>query len=134
MRICVPTETNRGLEAVVSDHIGRARFLTLFDTSTGEVTVLPNLPHGEATCAPAKPLAGRGVEAVVCRGAGKRAVGALNKAGIRVLVTGATRASEAVSDFSHGLTTVLDAKDACDGRHVLGEPAGHRHRGGCGGS
>ena len=81
MRICIPTHTDEGLAAAVAGHLGRAPFLTLVDTDSGEVAVLPNSPHGEGHCHPTGSLEGRGVEAILCSGVGRRAVAALERRG-----------------------------------------------------
>jgi predicted Fe-Mo cluster-binding NifX family protein len=128
MRICIPTEGDEGLAAAVAGHLGRAPFLTMVDTESEEVAVLPNAPHGDRSCSPAKPLAGRGVEAVVCSGAGKRAVAALEAAGIRVLLTSALRVDEAVGAARRGGLRVLSAKEACGGHHGSDGPERGRCR------
>lgn len=120
MKICIPTESGDGLAAVVAGHLGRAPFLTLVDTDSGEVMVLANAPHGDRSCSPAQSLAGTGIEAVLCPGAGKRAVATLQAAGIRVLLTGALRVDEAVAAARRGGLRVLDAKEACGGHHGSG--------------
>jgi predicted Fe-Mo cluster-binding NifX family protein len=118
MKICIPTESGDGLAAAVAGHLGRAPFLTLVDTESEEVAVLPNAPHGDRSCSPAKPLVGRGVEAVVCSGAGKRAVATLEAAGIRVLLTSALRVDGAVAAARLGGLHILTAKEACGGHHA----------------
>jgi predicted Fe-Mo cluster-binding NifX family protein len=120
MKICVPTHGDEGLEAAVAGHLGRAPFLTLVDTENGEVAVLANAPHGEGHCHPTGPLEGRGVEAVLCSGVGRRAVAALEGAGIRVLVTQAQRVDEAVEALRTGAVRVLGAGEACGGHHGEG--------------
>jgi predicted Fe-Mo cluster-binding NifX family protein len=122
MKICIPTQGDEGLEAAVAAHWGRAAFLTLVDTENGEVAVLPNAPHGEGHCRPTGPLEDRGVEAILCSGVGRRAVAALEEAGIRVLVTQAQRVDEAVEALRNGTIRVLGANEACGGHH--GEGAG----------
>ena len=126
MKICIPTHGDEGLEAAVAGHWGRAPFLTLVDTESGEVAVLANAPHGEGHCHPTGPLEGRGVEAILCSGVGRRAVAALEEAGIRVLVTQAQRVDEAVEALRTGAVRVLGVGEACGGHH--GEGGGHcRH-------
>jgi predicted Fe-Mo cluster-binding NifX family protein len=120
MKICIPTHGNEGLEAAVAGHWGRAPFLTLVDTESGEVAVLTNAPHGEGHCHPTGPLEGRGVEAVLCSGVGRRAVAALEEAGIRVLVTQAQRVDEAVEALRSGAVHVLGASEACGGHQGEG--------------
>jgi predicted Fe-Mo cluster-binding NifX family protein len=126
MKICIPTHGDEGLEAAVAGHWGRAPFLTLLDTESGEVRVLANAPHGEGRCAPTAPLEDHGVEAILCSGVGRRAVAALEAAGIRVLVTEAERVDAAVAALRAGAVRVLGADEACGGHH--GEGGGHcRH-------
>jgi len=126
MRICIPTHGDEGLEAAVAGHWGRAPFLTLVDTESGEVSVLANAPHGEGQCRPTAPLEERGVEAILCSGAGRRAVAALEGAGIRVLVTQAQRVDEAVEALRTGAVRSLGVSEACGGHHG-GGGAGCRH-------
>ncbi|MFN8090942.1 MAG: NifB/NifX family molybdenum-iron cluster-binding protein [Vicinamibacteria bacterium] len=124
MRICIPTDDERGLAGAVAGHFGRAPFLTLVDVDSGEVAVVANRPHGEGHCNPVAAIAGHGVGAVLCAGAGRRAVAALEHAGIRVLVTGASRVEEAVGELRRGAARSLSVDEACGGHH--GE-----HDGGC---
>ena len=81
MRICIPTHGDEGLRAEVAGHLGRAPFLTLIDTESGELAVIPNAPHQDGHCHPTASLEGRGVEAIVCSGVGRRAVAAIETAG-----------------------------------------------------
>jgi predicted Fe-Mo cluster-binding NifX family protein len=85
--------------------------------------VLPSAPHGEGHCNPTGPLEGRRVEAMLCSCVGRGAVVALERAGIRVLVTRAQRVDEAVEALRSGAVRVLSAGEACLGHH--GEGLGH---------
>jgi predicted Fe-Mo cluster-binding NifX family protein len=117
MRICIPTSGGEGLRAEVAGHLGRAPFLTLVDTDSGELAVIQNAPHGEGHCHPTGPLEGRGVEAVLCSGVGRRAMAAFEGAGIRVLVTQAQRVDEAVEALRNGAVRTLGVSEACGGHH-----------------
>jgi predicted Fe-Mo cluster-binding NifX family protein len=117
MRICIPTETDDGLAAAVAGHLGRAPFLTLVDTESGGVEVMASAPHGGGACSPVTLLASAAVEALVCQGAGRRAVASLEAAGIRVLLTSALRVEDAAAAARDGRLRVLGAKEACGGRH-----------------
>ena len=128
MKICIPTESNEGLGAAVAGHLGRAPFLTLVDTENGEVDVLTNAPHAHGSCAPVAPLAGRSVDAVVCAGAGRRAVANLEAAGLQVLLTTAPRVDGAVAAAREGRLTVLGASQACSGHADAGSNGGACHR------
>lgn len=124
MRICIPTHGDEGLTAAVAGHLGRAPFLTVVDTDSGEVAVLENAPHGNGHCHPTAVIEGRGVDAILCSGVGRRAVAALEGAGVRVLVTQAQRVDEAVEALRRGAVRVLGASEACGGHH---EGGGHCH-------
>lgn len=115
MRICIPTHGDEGLGAAVDAHLGRAPFLTLVDTESGELTVVANAPHRDGQCQPAAPLDGHGVEAVVCSGAGRRAVATLAAAGIRVLTTQAGRVDGVLESFRAGGLRELSPGEACVG-------------------
>jgi len=122
MRICIPTHGDEGLQAQVAGHLGRAPFLTLVDIESGALSVIANAPHGDGHCQPAAPLEGRGVEAVVCPGVGRRALATLETAGIRVLMTRASRVEEVLESFRVGEVREMSAREAC---------AGHRDEEGC---
>jgi len=122
MRICIPTDGDEGLEAGVAGHLGRAPFLTLVDTESGTLDVIAQAPHQGGQCQPAAPLAGRGVDAIVCLGVGRRALATLETAGIRVLTTRASRVDEVLESLRAGAVRDLSAADAC---------AGHGDESGC---
>jgi predicted Fe-Mo cluster-binding NifX family protein len=60
---------------------------------------------------------------MLCSGVGRGAVVALERAGIRVLVTQAQRVDEAVEALRTGAVRVLPVSEACGGHH--GEAGGH---------
>lgn len=124
MRLCMPTINERGLTARLSPHFGSAPYHTLIESDSGEMSVLLNehARHEHGRCQPAKGLEGRDVHAVVCRGLGRRALAALNGAGIEVLVTDGWTVAEALDAFREGRLAALSPDAACGGgRH------GHGH-------
>jgi predicted Fe-Mo cluster-binding NifX family protein len=126
MKICLPTENDAGLLAELSPNLGRAPFLTLIDTDSGAIDVVGNAPHGEHGCAPAEPLAGRDVSAVICLGAGVGAVSQLEALGIQVLMTRATSVREALIAARDGELWRLRASHGACGSHGAADS-------GCGG-
>ena len=52
MKICIPTEDNRGLEGMVCGHFGSAPFFTLVDTDSGSCEIIGNSAseHGHGGC------------------------------------------------------------------------------------
>lgn len=122
MRLCMPTVNERGLTARLSPHFGSAPYQTLIDTDTREAAVLVNehAQHEHGRCSPLKGLEGRAIDAVVCRGLGLRALGALNMAGIQVLVTERWTVADALEEFRKGRLAFMTPEAACEG-------GGHGH-------
>jgi len=136
MRICIPTRDERGMESELFGHFGSAPFFTLVDSESGEVEVRKNdnTHHGGGGCHPMRQLGSRSVDAVVCRGMGRRAVASLSEAGVRVLVLGED-AGETVRDVvaaaREDRLVPFSDEDPCRG-HGDGRGHGEGHGpGGC---
>jgi predicted Fe-Mo cluster-binding NifX family protein len=127
MMICIPTQGKEGALAEVAGHYGRAPFLTLVDTDSGTLAVVPNAPHGSGHCRPVAPLEGRRVDAVVCLGLGRRARASLEAAGIRVLTTQASRVDAVLESLRAGGAHEMSDAEGCAG-HDGGEGC-RQHRG-----
>ncbi len=129
MLACIPTNSDAGLEAQVSEHFGSAPFFTLYNSETGEVTPLPNgnAQHSHGACSPLQQLAQYNINCVVCQGMGRRAIEALNAAGIAVYHAGSDKVEQVVEGLKNNSLTEMDPTQACRG-HGHG---GQRGRGGC---
>lgn len=126
MRLCIPTTDDRGLAARLSPHFGSAPCFTLVDTASGEVEALTNdhAVHEHGRCNPAQGLEGRGLDAVVCRGLGRRALQRLQASGLPVLVTDALTVADALAELETGVLRLMQEDDACAG-HGHGHGYGH---------
>jgi predicted Fe-Mo cluster-binding NifX family protein len=125
MRLCIPTDSNRGLDAAISGHFGSAPYFTLVESDTGSVEVVSNrhAHHAPGTCEAARGLPAHGVGAVVCLGLGRRALDGLRQIGIEVFVTEAGYARAALEAFRSGCVMALSSEEACrGGRHQCEEP------------
>jgi len=129
MKLCIPTEDDRGLAGRLSAHFGSAPYLTLVDSETGDVEVVSNRQpdHEPGACTSAEKLKGYGVEAVVCQGLGRRAFGRLEDAGLPVFVAEAGSASDALEAFRAGRLPRLTEEAACQGGRGRGRHHHHRH-------
>jgi predicted Fe-Mo cluster-binding NifX family protein len=132
MRLCIPTDTDGGLEAPVSAHFGSAPYFTLVDGESGAVEVVVNrMAHrAPGTCEAARSLPDHAVGAVLCFGVGRRALAALRHLGIGVYVTEAGRAGAAADAFRAGRLRALDPAEACGGGRGMGSGhhGGRAHR------
>ena len=125
MNICIPTMDDRGKEGMPSDHFGSAPFFTFVDTETGHYEAVRNggSSHVHGSCQPLKYLNQRPVDAIICRGLGKRAFSRLADAGIKVFVTLEKDVEESVTAFNDGRLKLLTSEEACHGHG--GDGRGH---------
>ncbi len=121
MRIAVPTEGRGGLNDFVSMHFGRARTFTVYDTETGEVTVIPNTSeHFGGVGTPPELLARAGVDVVVCGNIGPKAIIMFEQYGIRVYSGATGTAREAIEEFLNGVLQPASLESACsEHRHHI---------------
>jgi predicted Fe-Mo cluster-binding NifX family protein len=126
MKICIPAEDDRGLDARLCDHFGSAPCFAFYDTASGELEVLihDGGHHAPGQCEPTGHLASRGVEAVVCRGLGRRALDRLTALGVEVLVTRETTVRAAVEALASGRLPAMGAGEACGGGRGHCDPQG----------
>lgn len=86
MRICIPSEYDRGLESLPYSHFGSAPYFIVYDTDTKKIKAIPNGDehHTHGACNPLNALAGNTVDAIIVGGIGSRAIAGLNSMGIKV--------------------------------------------------
>ena len=125
MRLCIPTDDNRGLEGRLASHFGSAPYYTLVDSETGDAQVVSNLhaEHEPGACTSTQTLKGYDVEAIVCLGLGRRAFGRLRNMGLPVFVAEGEEASDALEAFRAGRLELLTSETACHG----GQGHGRHH-------
>jgi predicted Fe-Mo cluster-binding NifX family protein len=89
MRICIPTDDNKGLQSRVSNHFGGASFFTVFDTEKDRVDVVRNdeMGHGQRASEDVGRVTKLNVDAIACQGVGAHAFNALRDSGIQLLLT-----------------------------------------------
>ncbi len=121
MRILIPTVDDIGARSTVSDHFGRAPYVAIADTVTGEVVVRPNAAadHGSGGCAPVARFgtAADGLaDAVACRGLGRRALAELLASGVPVFLADGPDVATVLADERGGRFVAASP----DRRHAAG--------------
>jgi predicted Fe-Mo cluster-binding NifX family protein len=140
MLACIPTRGNAGIDDHVNEHFGSAPFFTLYDTGSGEVTIIENrnAHHSHGTCHPMNQLANHHIDCVVCTGMGRRAIEALNSEGVKVYQVGTVRVGDVIESIKAQQLVEIDPATACHGMGQRGGCAhgpshgGHGHGGGAG--
>jgi len=130
MKICIPTMGNNGLDDIVGEHFGRVPTYTIIDLDTNEVKVVPNTSeHMGGIGHPPEILLREGVNVLVCRGLGRRAIGMFEETGIDVYIGASGSVKDAVSAFRQGRLQKAGIGDAC-GRHAFRDQHHHEHHNG----
>lgn len=131
MKICVPTQDERGIDSEVYGHFGSAPFFTLVEVESGEVDVVRNggpeeRQHGG--CAPLEQLFSHSIDAMVCQGIGRGAILRLEERGIEVLLAEpepGSRVRDVVAAVRDGRLRNASPLDACQGRGHGGGGCAH---------
>ena len=115
MKICIPTETNEGKNAVVYGHFGSAPYFTIVDTEKDSVEIIDNANQHPAhgMCQPMNELMGNKIDAVVTGGMGARAVQGLNQGGIKAYRAIPGTVADIVSQFTKGGLEEITVHNAC---------------------
>jgi len=115
MKVCIPTVNGAGQLSQVCDHFGSAPYFTICDLQTDEYETVSNsdLNHEHGTCHPMDNLKDKGIDAVICRGLGRRALQKLNQSGVKVFRTERSTVSDIIEDFSQGRQDEIGPESAC---------------------
>jgi len=115
MKICVPTQTDKGKEAQVFEHFGSSPFFTIYDTESGDVDIVNNAnqEHSHGMCQPMSQLKGKDIDAVVCGGMGMRAIQKLNEGGIKAYRAIPGTVENIAEQYVKGGLEEITIKDAC---------------------
>ncbi len=118
MKVAIPSEPPGGLEAKVAYHFGRCDFYTVVDIVEGKISNVEVVQSPRATAPFAPPsqidlLASKGVEAVLVKGIGPRAMQQLAARGIAVYMTSAQTVREAVDEIIQDKAKLATLEDAC---------------------
>lgn len=127
MKICIPTNGEKGLSDLVGEHFGRVPTYTIINLNTNEVKVILNTSeHMGGIGHPPELMAKEGVQIMVCRGLGRRAINMFRDLGIDVYIGASGTVRNAVEAFKQNKLQKAGINDAC-GRHVFRDQHHHEH-------
>ena len=130
MKICVPTLGENGLNDHVGEHFGRVPTYTIVDLETNAVKIIPNTSeHMGGQGYPPEIMTREGVDIMVCRGLGKRAITLFQELGIDVYIGAFGSVKDAIDDFKQGRLQKAEMSDAC-GQHAFRDQHHHEHHSG----
>ena len=128
-KICIPTESDQGLQATSVAEIREAPFLTVVDLDTDETSVVSNNDRsaGHGVCHVLDKVGTDKIDAVICARIGRGAYRSLSDAGVDVLLSEPETVSGLVQAARDGRLRPASAEEVGRGGGC-GRPAGHRQR------
>jgi predicted Fe-Mo cluster-binding NifX family protein len=115
VRICIPTETGKGIKAKVYGHFGSAPYFTVYDSKKDECEVINNgnQHHEHGACLPTLMLGEMKIDAVICGGMGARALNLLNNEGIKAYRANAETVEQVIKELKSGKIEEFTTEAAC---------------------
>ncbi len=115
MRICIPTQDDKANQSEVCDHFGSAPYFTIYDFKADAYETVNNSDHDHehGTCHPMNNLTEKSIDAVICRGLGRRALQKLNDGGIKVFRAEQSTVKEIVESFAENKPEEIDFENVC---------------------
>lgn len=127
MKVCIPTNGNKGLNETVGEHFGRVPTYTVIDLDKEEVKVVPNESHHKGGRGyPPELLAKEGVRTMICSSLGRRAINMFCDFGIDVYVGANGTVKDAIDAYKKGALTKANEDDACE-QHAFRGQGKHKH-------
>ena len=127
MKVCIPTNSERGLDDTVGEHFGRVPTYTIVDLESEDVKVIPNTSnHMGGTKNPPEVLVEHGVNVMICQGLGRRAITMFNDFGIDVYIGASGTVKDAIDAYKNGQLRKASETDAC-GQHAFRGQGPHSH-------
>lgn len=127
MKICIPTMGENGLDNQVGEHFGRVPTYTIVDLDTNEVKVIQNTSeHMGGQGYPPEIMAKEGVNAMVCRGLGRRAIMMFEELGIDVYIGASGTVKDVIDAFKQDRLQKANIDNAC-GQHAFRDEHHHEH-------
>lgn len=116
MKIAFPVLDDKGLEATISDHFGRAPHYTVVDLETNDVSILENVgEHFGGKLSAPETLSNSNINILVCKGVGRKAIGLFDGLGIGVFSTQSIFVKDALESYNKGALTQISETDGCAG-------------------
>ncbi|MHA1639644.1 MAG: NifB/NifX family molybdenum-iron cluster-binding protein [Candidatus Heimdallarchaeota archaeon] len=116
MKIAFPVLAKNDLDSPLGDHFGRSPFFTIYDTETKTVVTIDNAAEhfGGVQSTPAF-LKEHGVNVLVCKALGTKAIVLFDQFGIGVFLTRSLVVREALEGYSKNELKQATRTDGCSG-------------------
>ncbi len=116
MKIAIPTMGMNGIDEVVGQHFGSSPTYTIYDTETNQAESMPNTSrHVGGQGYPPELLHSLGVNVLICKGLGIKAVEMFKAFEIDVLVGAQDTVRDTIELWKKGVLETASLDNACKG-------------------
>ena len=121
MKLCFPTEGNAGFIELIGEHFGRTPTYTIYDLKSHDIKVIENTSeHMGGIGYPPELMKKEGVDILICRGLGRRALSMFIEYGIEVYIGASGSVENAISDYKNMRLKKATVSDSCS-EHKFGD-------------
>lgn len=113
MKMCIPTINAEEQFSEVCDHFGSAPYFTIYDFEADTYETANNSDHDHGTCHPMGSLKDTGIDCIICKGLGRRALQKLNDSGMKVFRTNQSMVNDIIESFSESKLEEIDSDNTC---------------------
>lgn len=114
MRIAIPSNGDKGLEERVAYHFGRCPYYTILDEKGKVVEIKENTSeHMGGSGLPPKILKEQGINILLCRGLGRKAIAFSDRIGLEVQIGERQTVKEIFEEWKAGNTKKATMADSC---------------------
>ena len=132
MKICIPTEGSLGLNDVVGEHFGRVPTYTIVDSETLNAKIIPNTSqHMGGIGYPPDLMKQEGVNILICKGLGRKALHLFNAYDIEVYIGASGTVRESIESFKNGLLKRATEQDSCSQHSFRNQDHHEKHQHNC---
>lgn len=120
MKICLPTQTNLGLQSRIAPNFGTSPWLLVVESDSLEILAIDRTDVSQRDM----PI---NMDLIACQGMSEQLFNTLHEQGVPIVSTLAQTVSAALADYEEGnlrtLGTCCQGRHAdCDGDHLEGTP------------
>jgi predicted Fe-Mo cluster-binding NifX family protein len=124
----MPTTGNTGLDNQIGEHFGRVPTYTIVDLESNNVSVIKNTSeHMGGQGYPPEILAKEGIDIMICKGLGRRAITMFEEFGIDVYIGATGTVKDAIEAFKQNQLQKANIDNSCS-QHTFRDENKHRHK------
>ena len=115
MKLCIPIQTDDGLNSEICQHFGSAPFFIIYDIAAANYEVITNTNshHSHGMCQPLSLLGDKQIDAIICQGMGLGAFQKITNAGMKAFRADARTVEQVIKDYKGKVLEKISIENTC---------------------